>query len=426
MGSENPDRGAVADKMDDPVAALRAAIEQLAAGDVAELIHEARAEARARVRARLTEAFTDSMVDQLHEQLSGREAFTDSMVDQLHGQPSGRRDPPVPQRPRSASHRNGSHTTDSHTTGSHGAANSASRVTASRAAPPERAVTSRGRPEDPPAGFDTEPDDRGPGELGWYAYGVVRAETADGFRLSGVHPGHPVTMVREGALAAVASQIPLEEFGESRLREHLEDMGWVEATARAHEAVLDEVQSRVTVIPMRMCTVYRNEDGVRELLRKESEPLLEALGHLEGKAEWGVKVFADSEGVPSAADDPREQIEPAGAAPGAAYMQRKRAERDAHERLEELLEEVSTQIHDRLAAVAFDGLLLPPQRSEATGRDDEMILNGVYLVLDEAGESFHAAVRELRSKFAPMGIELEPTGPWPAYNFVPGTIGSAW
>ncbi len=32
----------------------------------------------------------------------------------------------------------------------------------------------------------------------------------------------------------------------------------------------------------------------------------------------------------------------------------------------------------------------------------------------------------LQAEFEPLGLELEPTGPWPAYNFIPGTIGAAW
>jgi hypothetical protein len=55
-----------------------------------------------------------------------------------------------------------------------------------------------------------------------------------------------------------------------------------------------------------------------------------------------------------------------------------------------------------------------------------MVLNGVYLIPDDAQKRFHAEVHVLEAEFAPLGVELELTGPWPAYNFVPGTIGAAW
>jgi hypothetical protein len=50
----------------------------------------------------------------------------------------------------------------------------------------------------------------------------------------------------------------------------------------------------------------------------------------------------------------------------------------------------------------------------------------VYLVPDEAREDFRSQGAALARVFSELGIEIELTGPWPAYNFVPGTIGAAW
>jgi hypothetical protein len=183
--------------------------------------------------------------------------------------------------------------------------------------------------------------------------------------------------------------------------------------------VLDAVRQQTTVIPMRMCTVYRTDGGVREMLRREAEALQEALDHLRGKAEWGVKVFADL--APAGEGSP-----PEGETSGTAYLERKRTERDRRERFLELIEQATTRIHERLAAVASDALLIPPQRPEASGHTGEMVQNGVYLVADDEVDRFAEEVRVLQAELAPEGLELEPTGPWPAYNFVPGTIGAAW
>ena len=54
------------------------------------------------------------------------------------------------------------------------------------------------------------------------------------------------------------------------------------------------------------------------------------------------------------------------------------------------------------------------------------MLNGVYLVEDGAQADFDREVSELQEEFDPLGLVLVLTGPWPAYNFVPGTIGAAW
>jgi hypothetical protein len=339
-------------RSDDSLEGLRAAIDELAALDAADLLAEARIEARARVRATLTDAFAHSMLERLHEQL-----------------PEPVREP---------------------------------------AAAPGRHETARPAP--------TPRRSARPGELAWYLYGVVGSDAELSGSLPGVDPAQPVTIVREDALAAVTSQVPLEEFDEERLREHLADMTWVEATARAHEGVLDRVSEQVTVIPMRMCTVYRTEGGVREMLHRESDALSDALEHLRGKAEWGVKAFISLDG----------DVHDADASSGTAYMDRKRTERERRQRALEMAEEAVAVVHDRLSSEAGDAQLIPLQRPEASSHAGQMILNAVYLVADETLEPFHDEVRALRAEFESQGIELAVTGPWPAYNFVPGTIGAAW
>jgi hypothetical protein len=271
------------------------------------------------------------------------------------------------------------------------------------------------------------PPDSPTTDWAWYAYGVVGARVELG-PLSGVDPSQSVRLVCEGELAAVVSQVALDDFGEERLREHLSDMGWVEMVARVHERVLDQIRAAATVIPMRMCTVYRTESGVRDMLRRESAALAEAIDHLVGKAEWGVKAFADVAHLASVVDDRDSESAQGdvGEARGAAYMRRKRDERDRQERARQLIEESSIQIHERLRSLATEGHVTTPQRPEVSGHAGDMVLNGVYLVSDDARERFHEEVRELEAEFGPHGIELELTGPWPAYNFVPGTIGAAW
>ena len=284
-------------------------------------------------------------------------------------------------------------------------------------APPRRAPQRREAQPPPP---EPEPD-TGPG---WYVYAVINAALVPEATMPGVDGSRPVRFLTEAAVAAAVSEVELDEFGEARLRQHLRDMHWVERVARAHETVLDQIRAHATVIPMRMCTVYRTEAGVREMLRREAGGLGQAIDHLEGKAEWGVKGFADAG---STADGTAvEEDATLDEARGAAYMRRRRDERDEREHLRQQLEEAVGEIHDRLCTLAGDGHVLPPQRPEVSGHAGDMVLNGVYLVGDEDQERFHAEVQVLETEFASLGVELELTGPWPAYNFVPGTIGAAW
>jgi hypothetical protein len=260
----------------------------------------------------------------------------------------------------------------------------------------------------------------------WYVYGVVERDAATEAQLPGVDATRPVELLAEGSLAAAVSEVALEEFGEAPLRERLRDMAWVERVARAHETVLEQIRARATVVPMRMCTVYRSESRVREMLGREEAALRHAIDHLDGKAEWGVKVFSDPSELTAVATDAPDDEAAADAARGAAYMRRRQGERDRRERERQQLEESAGEIHDRLCTLAGDGHVLPPQRPEVSGHAGDMVLNGVYLVPNDGQERFHAEVQVVEAEFAPLGLKLELTGPWPPYNFVPGTIGAGW
>lgn len=281
--------------------------------------------------------------------------------------------------------------------------------------PPQRAV-----PAPSPA---PQPERAAPStdERVYYVYGVVGANT-----IARLPEPEGVTPLTEGPVAAVARLVPAAEFDETQLRERLSDMDWVERVARDHEQVLDEIRRRLTVIPMRMCTVYRTEQRVREMLRAEAAPFQEALAYLEGKTEWGVKVFADRGQAKAALAERDAPGSAAEVGTGAAYMERRRQELDEAERISQLLDAAASEIHDRLGSAAADSLAAPPQRPEVAGRAGEMVLNGVYLVDDDQQDSFHDTVHALEAEFGALGLELVETGPWPAYNFVPGTIGAAW
>ena len=211
--------------------------------------------------------------------------------------------------------------------------------------------------------------------------------------------------------------MPLAEFGEERLRENLADMEWLERTARAHEVALETIGRHATLIPMRLCSLYRGRPGVVAMLRREAEALSTALEHLQGKSEWGVKAFAHP---------PQRETPTAPGDSGTDYMRRRRDDRARRQHADQQQYELCVAIHERLAEVVADAQTSPPQRPEVSGHPGQMLLNGVYLVQDEQRARFIELVDRLRAEHLPSNIELELTGPWPAYNFVPGTIGAAW
>jgi gas vesicle protein GvpL/GvpF len=262
--------------------------------------------------------------------------------------------------------------------------------------------------------------------LGLYLYGVVRANVRITGDLTGVDARHEVFLLEGNELAAIVSSVPLEEFDEEQLRENLNDVAWLEEKARAHETVLEAMLESTTVVPTRLCTIFRDEKQVREMMGRERAVLLEALERLDGKSEWGAKAFAQPGALErAAAERADEQSGGEVLSPGAAYMDRRRREARSREEAEEIADGWAQQIHERLADGAAEALLNPLQRREVSGHEGDMLLNGVYLVENESVAQLRALAAELDEDYRGRGVSIQLTGPWPAYNFVKSSIESA-
>lgn len=252
-----------------------------------------------------------------------------------------------------------------------------------------------------------EPSDRR--EYGLWAYGVLAGDVADPLERRGVDPDHDVELIRHAGLAAIVSQVPLDEFGERGLHESLEDLNRLEVLARAHERVLDEALGRGAVVPFRICTIYESAARVQEMLARERDHLTAALARLRGMAEWGVKAYAvrhvDGEGAAAAP------------ASGTDYLSRKTADRDAAEIARQAVDAALDAVHAQLRERAADAVLSPPQAGPLSGHEGEMVFNAAYLVADAEIDGFSALVAELADRHARDGLELALTGPWPAYHF---------
>ena len=229
--------------------------------------------------------------------------------------------------------------------------------------------------------------------------------------LSGV-AGPPVRTVAAAGLTAAVSTVSLAEFGEQPLRRRLEDLAWLEATARAHHQVIDALPG--PAIPLRLATIYRDDASLAGLLARRQAELAAGLRQVTERAEWGVKLFAAER--PAVADAP----ERAGAGPGLSYLRRRGHQLSAAEQARQADAVLAEQVHAELRGMAAAAQLRPAQAAELTGEPrTAMLLNAAYLVDDGTAARFAAAVRELGRRHR---TRIELTGPWPPYSFaLPGT-----
>jgi len=260
---------------------------------------------------------------------------------------------------------------------------------------------------------------------GCYVYGIAgndRDLPPGDLMDRGIDPANAVYSVSYQDIRAVVSDVSLGEFGEEALASNLNNMDWLTAKVQAHQSVLDRLSRARTVVPMRFCTVYSSECRVQEMLAQQHDYFVDTLARVEGKQEWGVKVYcatqvlADkvvglSDVVKSLNSELAEKSEA-----GAYFLKKKIDDAIITER-ERITDEVVQDSHNRLWMRSWEAVVNRLQGRDVTNRAEDMVLNGAYLVSQDCVEAFQTELDELRKNYAEPGFSYDLSGPWPPYNF---------
>jgi len=246
-------------------------------------------------------------------------------------------------------------------------------------------------------------------DTGRYLYAIARG--IGGEDLAGIRGLRdvPLRLIEHHGLTAVVSEVDLEEFGEAGLRRNLEDLGWLEEVARTHNEVVHAVATKAPTAPLRLATIYRDDDGVRARLEQWHDALQQTLSRVEGCMEWSVKAFTAARTEPSPAP------ESTGGGAGTAYLMRRKAETAQREVAAEEAAALADEIHAVISQQVVASRRLPPQDRRLAHYEGTMTLNGAYLVDDTAVDDFRSAVQQLSAQHPDSRLDLQ--GPWPPYSF---------
>lgn len=253
---------------------------------------------------------------------------------------------------------------------------------------------------------------------GWYLYGLI-----DTYPPTPTFSGSAdVRCIRFRDMAALVSEVSLDEFDESRLPERLNDPKWLEGRLRHHEYVLEAFMRCGTVIPMRFATIFKTEERLSEHLLALYDTLRELLQKLREKEEWGVKAFCDLRSIKASVEVEHERARQlkaqlAGQPPGTAYLMRKQLEDLLAQETDHRLACHLESIYQRLSSLAHEAKLNLLTPHQLTNRKQEMVLNAVFLIEKTSVGNLAEAVRALRGEYCGYGFEFELVGPFPPYNF---------
>lgn len=210
-----------------------------------------------------------------------------------------------------------------------------------------------------------EIEERKEGETsGRYVYCIIPSTEKKSFGNIGIERSEVYTIPFKN-MAIVLSNLPVKDY-----KDELED------NAVIHDQVVKKIMTECTVVPLAFGQVFKNEDILKTVLRKAKKDIRRAFKEIEGRVEFGIKVFL--------------------------------------EKNQTLDEDAFAEDVKKLREVA-DSIKLGKRF------DERMVLNAFYLVKNDRKGEFLQAVENLQKKYGQPNIQS--TGPWPPYNFVEIKIG---
>ena len=213
------------------------------------------------------------------------------------------------------------------------------------------------------------------------------------------------------SLWLAVAEVPLDTYGPGPLETALRDMPWVTDVAVAHEAVVEHFarQARVTVIPMKLFTMFSSLERAIDQSRSHQRDIQPIIRRIAGCEEWGVRMTRKSGGTPA------RRAAAARPSSGVAFLAAKKEARDRAREAVLTAAAAADRAFTTLAAIARDAR----RRDDAPeGAAAPPVLDAAFLVPANRRVRFKSAARRLAAETAKAGAEITLSGPWPAYNFV--------
>ncbi|HUJ13009.1 MAG TPA: GvpL/GvpF family gas vesicle protein [Thermoanaerobaculia bacterium] len=250
-----------------------------------------------------------------------------------------------------------------------------------------------------------------------YVYAIARASHPLPERVEAIDGSDHIGSVPAGRLCAFYSAVDAADFSQPVIDARSKDVEWLGAIGYRHQAVMNALMRGGTVIPLRAFTLFANESSLRAHVLQDEAKFESILERLDGKQEWTLRIEFDPEPWNEAIVRRVESLraideESQRAAPGKAYLLRKKLEEEKKRASREAEEQVVREVGEEvMRALACD--TVSESRVERGGAFPQ-----INVLLDRDEESRLQGLRDdLNRRYGSDGVTLALTGPWPPYSF---------
>jgi len=245
---------------------------------------------------------------------------------------------------------------------------------------------------------------------GKYIYGIIRHAGPLDFGPIGIGKrGDNVYGINYNDISAVVSNSPIIQYEARRV------------FMIAHQKVLEEVMTSITVLPVRFSTISEHNDdaGILRILEIDYDKFDGLLNKMDGKKELGLKVLAHEapiyKSILEKYDETRSLRDKLINLPAdKTHYQRMKIGEMVAEALKKEIENYKNIILDVLNPLADD-------KKINDNYGEMMILNAAFLIKNTVEPMFDKVVNNLDEKYGHL-MTFKYVGTLPPYNFVNLTI----
>ena len=257
---------------------------------------------------------------------------------------------------------------------------------------------------------------------GIYLFCLTPASPIPEIAGTGIDGEHPLFVEVVGEVAAVLSEIDLDDFSGPAAREKLEDLAWVAPRALRHEDVVMAAMERGPVLPVRFGTVFSSLAAATEPLRRRQDILRKFFQDTGGKQEWTIKGYVNLPQARTRMTAERlvaEKEQLAELSPGKRYFLEQKIKGAVDKSTTSWLKGIGEEIGKLAKEMSVGCSECRLQSREVTGRDEEMFFHSALLVPDGFVAILEHMTEEWNKRHESQGLQIELSGPWPPYHFTP-------
>lgn len=215
----------------------------------------------------------------------------------------------------------------------------------------------------------------------------------------------------------IVADAPLARYDAGAIDDKLRDLDWVSARAGEHDAVVEHALSLGTVVPLKLFTLFSNEERAIAHVKRSRRSLDRVADRIAGCEEWSLRILLDEKRAREKASAPGPSG-PKKKVSGTAFLARKKAIEDTRKKTGIRGSAEAESLFEALSKLAKKAVRRPAPNRDLAAR---VFLDAVFLVPAKSVEKLKAAVAKVAPGLVEEGFDITLSGPWPAYSFIGST-----